>query len=195
VLAAQRRDAAALLLAGLPAILGCGLAVPDSSPSYAGERGVDDSAGSEISVAAPAGLNTAISEVARAFEQKTGNHIRLTFADSASLYSQIRGGASFDAVFLADMKDARRLVASREAVAGSVTEYAHDELVICISPIVRFQFAPGNPLLALRDKTISHIAIPDPQHTASGKVAEQALRAGHDYDLAVRRKLVIGKDN
>lgn len=176
-------------------ILGCGLAFPDSSPYYAGGGGADVSTGVEISVAAPAGLNAAITEVARAFEQKTGNHVRLTFADSASLNSQIRGGATFDAVFFADMKDVQRLVASRAAVAGSVTEYARDELVICISPIVRFRFPPGNPLLALRDKTISHIAIPDPQHTTSGKVVEEALRAGRDYDLAVRRKLLIGKDN
>jgi molybdate transport system substrate-binding protein len=176
-------------------ILGCGVAVPKSSPCYAGERGADDSAGVEMSVAAPAGLNAAITEVARAFESKTGNHIRLTFADSADLYSEIRSGATFDAVFSVDMQDVRRLVASRAAVSGSVTEYARDQLVICVSPIVRFQFPPGNPLLALRDKTISHIAMPDPRHTASGQVAEEALKGGRDYDLAVRRKLLIGKDN
>ena len=189
--ARMRNTAIKLLLLSL----GCGLAVPDSSPCYAGGRGADDSAGVEISVVAPAGLNAAMTEVAKAFEQKTGNHVRLTFADSASLYSQIRDGATFDALFSADMQDVRRLVASRAAVAGSVTEYARDQLVICISPIVRFHFPPGNPLLALRDKTISHIAISDPQHTTSGKVAEEALRAGRDYDLAVRRKLLIGKDN
>jgi len=156
---------------------------------------VDDSSGVELSVAAPAELNSAISEVAAAFEQKTGNHVRLTFGDSASLYSQIRNGATFDAFFSADMKDVRRLAASGVAVGASVTEYARDQLVMCISPMVRFQFQAGNPLLALRDKTISHIAIPDPQHTTSGEVAEEALRSGHDYDLAVRRKLLIGKDN
>jgi hypothetical protein len=59
---------------------------------------------------------------------------------------------------------------------------------MCISPIVHFQFPPGNPLLALRDKTISHIAISDPQKTASGKVAEDALKSNRDYDAAIRRK-------
>jgi len=49
--------------------------------------------------------------------------------------------------------------------------------------------------LALRDKTISHIAIADPQKTNSGKVVEAALKTDRDYDLAVRRKLLIGKDN
>lgn len=176
-------------------ILGCGVAVPESTPYQAGGGGTDDSAGVEISVEAPAGLNAAMTEVARAFESKTGNHVRLTFADSASLYSQLQSGATFDAVFSTNMQDVRRLVASRAALPASLTEYARDQLVICVSPIVRFQFPPGNPLLALRDKTISHIAIPDPQHTASGKVAEQALKGGRDYDLAVRRKLVIAKDN
>jgi molybdate transport system substrate-binding protein len=175
-------------------IFGSGVAAPMSSPCSAG-RAADDSSGVEMSVEAPAGLNAAITELARAFESKTGNHVRLTFADSDSLYSQIRSGATFDAVFLPDIQNARRLVASRAAVPGSLTEYARDQLVICVSPIVRFHFPPGNPLLALRDKTISHIAMPDPQHTASGKVAEEALKGSRDYDLAVRRKVLIGKDN
>jgi molybdate transport system substrate-binding protein len=159
-----------------------------SSPNHAAARGADDAAGIEISVAAPAGLNAAMTEVARAFEEKTGLHIRLTFADSASLSSQILAGATFDAFFSADLQDVRRLTASRTAVADSPTEYARDELAMCISPIVHFQFPPGNPLLALRDKTISHIAISDPQKTASGKVAEDALKSNRDYDAAIRRK-------
>jgi len=176
-------------------IVSCGQAAPTSIPCHTGGGGTDDSSGVELSVAAPAELNSAISEVAAAFERKTGNHVHLTFGDSASLYSQIRGGATFDAFFSSDMNDVRRLAASGVAVNTSVTEYARDGLVMCISPMVPFPFPPGNPLLALRDKTISHIAIPDPQHTASGKVAQSALRAGHDYDLAVQRKLLIGKDN
>jgi molybdenum ABC transporter molybdate-binding protein len=176
-------------------VLGCVPAVAGSSPNYTAGRGAEDAAGVEISVAAPAGLNAVMAEVARAFEQKAGHHVSLTFADPASLYSQILGGATFDAFFSTDMRDVRRLAASRAAITGSVTEYARDELVMCISPIVRFHFPPGNPLLALRDKTISHIAIPDPQKTSSGKVAEQALKADRDYDAAVRRKILIGKDN
>ncbi len=186
------RDA---VIALLLFIFGCRLAAPNSIPYYAGARGADDPAGVELSVAAPAELNPAITEVAGAFERKTGNHVRLTFADSASLYSQIRKGATFDTFFSADMNDIRRLAASGVAVRASVTEYARDQLVMCISPMVRFPFPPGNPLRAVRDKTISHIAIPDPQQTTSGRVVEEALRAGRDYDLAVRRKLLIGKDN
>jgi molybdate transport system substrate-binding protein len=174
-------------------LLGCGVAVSMSSPYYG--AGADDAVAVEISVAAPAGLNAAMTDVARAFESKTGSHVHLTFVDSDTLYSQIRGGGTFDAVFFTDMQDVRRLIASHAAVAASLTEYARDELVMCISPTVRFQFPPGNPLLALRDKTISHIAVSDPQKTTSGKVVEAALKTNRDYDLAVRRKLLIGKDN
>jgi hypothetical protein len=45
-------------------ILGCGVAVPESSPHDAGGRGADDSGGAEMSVEAPAGLNAAMMEVA-----------------------------------------------------------------------------------------------------------------------------------
>jgi ABC-type molybdate transport system substrate-binding protein len=59
-------------------IVGCGQAAPISIPCDAGGRGADHSSGAELSVAAPGELNSAISEVAAAFEQKTGNHVRLT---------------------------------------------------------------------------------------------------------------------
>jgi molybdate transport system substrate-binding protein len=175
--------------------LGCGVAVSMSGPYYGAGAGADDAVAVEISVAAPAGLNAAMTDVARAFESKTGSHVHLTLVDSDTLYSQIRSGGTFDAVFFTDMRDVRRLIAAHAAVGASLTEYARDELVMCISPTVRFQFPPGNPLLALRDKTISHIAIADPQKTNSGKVVEAALKTDRDYDLAVRRKLLIGKDN
>jgi ABC-type molybdate transport system substrate-binding protein len=103
-------------------IVGCGQAAPISIPCDGG-RGADHSSGGELAVAAPAELNSAISEVAAAFEQKTGNHVRLTFGDSASLYSQIRNGATFDAFFSADMKDFRRLAASGVAVGASSSRF------------------------------------------------------------------------
>jgi ABC-type molybdate transport system substrate-binding protein len=84
-------------------IFGCGLAAPIRSQYQAGGLKADNSAAVELSVAAPEELNPAITEVAESFEQKTGNRVRLTFGDSASLYSQIRNGARFDAFFSTDM--------------------------------------------------------------------------------------------
>lgn len=175
-------------------IVCCGFAATSSMANQAGPSKTDAATGVELTVAAANELNPAISEVARAFEQKTGDRVHLTFGDSASLYSQIHSGGAFDAFFSADMEFPRRLVASGAAAGASLTEYARDSLVLCISPMVRLPFLPGNPLLALRDKAISHIAIADPKHTTAGKAAEEALRSAHDYDIAVRRKILIGDD-
>ena len=179
---------------GLFFIVGCGLAAPILGPYQACGLKTHDSATVELSVAAPEELNVAIKEVAEAFEQRTGNRVQLTFGDSASLYSQIRNGAGFDAFFSADMEHPRRLVALGAAAGASLTEYAHDNLVVWISPVMRLGIPARNPLLIVRDKTISHIAIADPKHTTSGKVAEEALRAAHAYDIEVRNKVLIGDD-
>lgn len=148
--------------------------------------------GVELSIAAPDELNSALTDLARQFQQKTGNPIRFTFADSASLLAQIRNGATFDAVFLSDMQDIHHLATSGFVMSSSITEYARDTMVLCFAPGVRIEPRPGNPLLLLTDKSIPRIAIASPDHTAFGKATVQALTAVHIYDVTVRRKLVIG---
>jgi molybdate transport system substrate-binding protein len=176
-------------------ILGCRHAFPNSIQSDGGGSGPDTSANLELAVAAPGALNDEITEVARTFEHKTGIHIRLTFADSGTLDSQIRNGGVFDAFFSADMDHPRRLAASGAAVRASVTEYARDQLVLCVSPAVRVGSPPGDPLLLLTNKAISHVAIADPKPTVSGSIAEETIRRARIYDIAVRRKLLIGDDD
>ena len=146
----------------------------------------------ELSIAATDELNSALTELARHFQQKTGILTHFTFADSAALLTQIRNGASFDAVFVSDMQDIHRLAASGFITPGSVTEYARDTMVLCFAPGVRIEPRPGNPLLLLTAKNIPRIAIASPDHTAFGKATVQALTAVHIYDVTVRRKLVIG---
>lgn len=150
--------------------------------------------GVELTVAAAAELDPALTEVAQAFEQKTGKHVRLNVADPAKLYSEVRKEGTFDAFFPADMSEVRRLVAAGTALGVTVTQYAHDELALCVSPMVRIDFPPRNPLVALREKVISRIAIAD-AHTAAGRAVLEALKAARIYDFAVRRKLLIGKNS
>jgi molybdate transport system substrate-binding protein len=147
----------------------------------------------ELAIAAPVELNSALTALARQFEQKTGNRVRFIFADSASLLTQIQNGAALDAVFLADMHDVRRLAASGMVTSRSMTEYARDSMILCFAPGVRIEPRSGNPLLLLTDKSIPRVAIASPQHTAFGKATVQALTAVHIYDVTVRRKLVIGE--
>ncbi len=154
----------------------------------------DSAAGVEITVAAPDELNVALTELARKFEQKTGKHVRLSFADSGCLSELIKGNPSPDAVFLPDLNDVRHLAASGVVTSSSIMSYARDPLVLCIAPWVRFDPRLGNPLLLLTAKTVPRIAIASPQHTAFGKVTVQALTAVHIYDIQLKRKIVVAED-
>src|SRR5215813_3020856 len=63
----------------------------------------------EISVAAAADLNFALKDLAARYEQKSGNHVSLSFGASGNFYSQIRSGAPFDLYFSADIDYPRKL--------------------------------------------------------------------------------------
>jgi len=175
-------------------MVGCGLATLVTLAQQAAGSGTTDSASVELTVAAAAELDPALSEVARAFEQKTGAHVRLEFGDSADLYLKIRNGGDFDVFFSADMDHPQRLAASGAALRASLTEYAHDGLALCFSPMMHVPIPPGNPLLVLKDKDISRVALADPKHNAAGKLAIADLQAARLNDLSVRRKFLIGED-
>lgn len=151
-------------------------------------------AGVEVAVVAPDELNAALTELARKFEQKTGKHVRLSFADSENLSGLIKSSPAPDAVFLPDVNDVRRLAASGVVTSSSITSYARDPMVLCIAPWVRFDPRLGNPLLLLTAKNIPRIVIASPQHTAFGKTTVQALTAIHIYDFELRRKIVVAED-
>jgi molybdate transport system substrate-binding protein len=159
-----------------------------------GPHANSSAAGVELTIVASEALSSPLTQLARQFEQKTGNRIRFVFVDSASLIQQIQNGSALDAVFLPDMDAARHLAASGTVTSVSITEYARDPMVLCIAPGVRIQPRPGNPLLLLTDKRLAHIAIASPHDTAFGKITVQALTAAHIYDFELRRKLLVGGD-
>lgn len=171
------------------------LAVSGGNPHQdAGANASPSATGVELAIAAPDELISPLTELARQFEQNTGTRIRFTFADSASLLRQIRTGSAFDAAFLPDLSDVRRLAASGTVTSISITEYARDQMVLCFRPSVHIEPRLGNPLLLLTDKRIAQIAIASPQHTVFGKITVQALTAVHIYDAELKRKLVVGQD-
>ena len=173
---------------------GCAFVAPSALPYPARQAKPGPATGVELKIAAANELSPALTELAEAFEKKTGRRINLTFADSAALYSQIRKGAAFDAFFPADINEVRRLSSSGATMGLSMTEYAHDGLELCVSPTARAEFPKKHPLAALKAKVIAHIAIPDPHRTPSGRAALQALQAAHAYDEVERIKLVVGDD-
>jgi molybdate transport system substrate-binding protein len=178
------------------AVIGCALAACGSAAQEQ-EKGAPQAGttaeGADLAIAAPDELNFALTELARQFEQKTGTGVHFTFADETSLLTQIRGGSTFDAVFFAEMNDARRLAVSGAVTGASVVEYARDSMALCFGPSIHIEPRFGNPLLLLTDKRVPLVAIASP-HTAFGRITLQALNALHIYDPEFKRKLVVGQD-
>jgi molybdenum ABC transporter molybdate-binding protein len=145
----------------------------------------------QLTIAAPAELDPAITQLARAFEHKSSKPVQITVEPWDSRRSPTRQAPVFDAIFSPDTSELQRLAAS--GAISSVREVASDQLVICISPLVRVEFPPRNPLLGLKEKAVSSIAIPDP-HTVFGTAAKQALKSIKVYSPVIAEKLAVGKD-
>jgi len=145
----------------------------------------------QLTISAPAELNPAITQLARAFEQKSSKPVQITVEPWENRRSPIRKPPVFDALFSPDTNEVQRLAAS--GAISSVREVARDQLVICISPLVRVEFPPRNPLLGLKEKAVSSIVIPDPR-TVYGRAAKQALKSIKVYSPVIAEKLAVGKD-
>jgi molybdenum ABC transporter molybdate-binding protein len=147
----------------------------------------------ELNIGASPELSSTVTQVARLFEEKHGEHVHVTVigsSDAARLTSELKADSAPDALFFADLTALRRLAASGTVVANSITPIARDQMVICVSPAFRLQFPSRNPLLPLRDKIVEHIAIADPR-TSFGKITMQTLRTAHVYDVTLKRKLLV----
>jgi ABC-type molybdate transport system substrate-binding protein len=91
----------------------------------------------QLIIAASPELTPVITRLARAFEQRNDNLVRVMIEPRANFDWPLRTRSTFDAVFTSDGRDLRRRVTSGTIASSSVTEVARDQLVICISPLVR----------------------------------------------------------
>lgn len=150
------------------------------------------SAPSELTVAAASDLTFALTEIARRYEQKTGNHVRLAFGSSGNFFAQIQNGATFDVFFSADVEYPRKLAAAGLAAAPTLWVYGTGRIVL---------WAPaGSPLdlkkmgmRVLLDPSVQKIAIANPAHAPYGRAGVAALHSFKLYDQ-VRDKLVLGEN-
>ena len=146
----------------------------------------------EITVAAAADLSSALKDVATNYEKQSGVHVNLSFGASGALTQQIHNGAPFDIFFSADMDYPKQLVASGEADAESLYEYAVGKLVLWVPS--------GSPLDVehkgmdiLLDPFVKKISIANPQHAPYGRAAEAALKHSGLYEK-IKDKLVLGEN-
>jgi len=146
----------------------------------------------QIRVAAASDLQTAMPEIARAFESETGIQVELIFGSSGNFFTQIQNGAPFDLFFSADSEFPARLMQSGRAEARGASVYAIGRLILWMPP-----GATCNPQAekwnCLLKPQVSRIAIANPAHAPYGRAAISALQSAHIYEQ-IRAKFVLGEN-
>lgn len=146
----------------------------------------------QLVVAAAADLSTALQEVARDYETKTGVQVKLAFGASGALTQQIQNGAPFDLFFSADMDYPRQLIAAGQADGASLYQYAVGKLALWVpadSPLDM----EHKGMEVLLDSSVKKIAIANPQHAPYGRAAVAVLKHYGLYDRVADR-LVLGEN-
>lgn len=142
-----------------------------------------------LTVAAASSVQEPLTELARRFEQETGQAVRPVFGASGKFVAQISQGAPFDLFFSADTVYPERLRA--EGLCGLPRRYARGRLVL---------WAPqGSPLDVhkgldvLRDERLRRLAIANPKLAPYGRAAIEAMHSAQVAE-AVATKLVLGEN-
>ncbi len=145
-----------------------------------------------VRVAAAADLRFAMAELTKAFHDKTGATVDVTYGSSGNFFSQIQSGAPFDLFFSADMDYAKKLVEAGLADGTILYQYAIGRIVIWLPPETKLDVAHATWNVLL-DATVKKVAIANPEHAPYGRAAVSAMRRAKVYD-GVKPKLVLGEN-
>jgi molybdate transport system substrate-binding protein len=141
-----------------------------------------------VHVAVAANFTDCATEIARLFEQRTGNHAVLSSGSTGQLFTQITQDAPFEIFLAADEETPNKAVAAGLAPADSAFTYALGKIVLFSTTL---DLADGET--ALREAKFEKIAIANPLTAPYGAAAMQALKSlGLDAKLA--GKIVQGNN-
>jgi molybdate transport system substrate-binding protein len=152
---------------------------------------VNVSRAEEITIAAASDLSFVFREIATEYEDRTGNHVRLTLGSSGNFFAQIQNGAPFDLYFSADISYPKKLEEAGLVVPGSLYPYAVGRIVLWTGKDSLLDLSKGMEIL--REPTIRKIAIANPKHAPYGRAAVAAMEHFKVYDQ-VKEKLILGEN-
>lgn len=142
-------------------------------------------------IAAAADLRFAMDEIAAQFQKAHPEvNVKTSYGSSGQFTQQIENGAPFDIFCSADAAYPRKLAAEGLALPGSEFVYALGSIVVWAPDSSPIQLTGAQ---ALRDPSVRHIAIANPEFAPYGKAAQAALRSLGLYD-EVKNKLVYGEN-
>jgi len=170
-----RALAACLLVLATGALIGCGK---------------DRQAAPELRVAAAADLTRAFTEIAAAYQQETGQQVKLVFGSTGLLTRQIESGAPFDVFAAANEAYIAELEQQGRLIPGTQQLYAQGRIVLWTR-----KDGPPCPatVAALAAPIYARIAIANPQHAPYGEAAREALQSAHLWE-ALRPRFVYGEN-
>jgi molybdate transport system substrate-binding protein len=147
----------------------------------------------EVSVAAAADLKFVLDEISREFgKQNKDIRANVTFGSSGNFYSQLQNQAPFDLFLSADMEYPRKLAQQGLSLSGTEFSYAVGRLAVWV-PASSPMDVRKLEINSLKNPSVRHISIANPQHAPYGRAAEAAMRSLGVYD-AVKDKLVFGEN-
>jgi molybdate transport system substrate-binding protein len=159
--------------------LGCSRSAPTN----------DQTASSEITVAAAANLTDAFTEMGKEFTSRTGIRVRISFGATADLARQIENGAPFDVFAAADAEHVDKLNSERLLAPGTNHLFARGRLVFWIPPNSSFTL---NRIEDLARPEVERIAIAKPDVAPYGRAAVEALRALNLW-TQIETKVIYGQ--
>jgi molybdate transport system substrate-binding protein len=128
----------------------------------------------QITVAAAADLNAALTEIVASYEKSRGT-VRLSFGSSGNLFNQIQNGAPFDVFFSADLDYPKKLIEGGLAEKSSLYRYAVGQLVLWVPASSPLDLEHHCMNIVL-DPTVKKISLANPEHAPYGRAAGAALR-------------------
>jgi molybdate transport system substrate-binding protein len=146
-------------------------------------------AAAEVQVAVAANFAGPMQELARQFEQKTGDHVLIVTGATGKLAAQIEQGAPFELLLAADDRTPTRLETAGLAVSGTRFTYAFGKLVL-YSSRAGFVDAKG---AVLRSGRFRHLALANPKLAPYGAAALAVLKQMQLLD-GLQPKLVEGEN-
>ncbi len=153
-----------------------------------------DAIGSPVLVAAASSMKFPLDEMITAFEQKQPEFdVKISYASSGALFSQIKNGAPFDIFFSADQFYPRELEKLNLSSSGEVAEiYALGQIAMWVPSWTKKNPSKERFKILLANET-RKVAIANPRHAPYGRAAIQAMQKAGVYKQ-VKGKLVFGEN-
>jgi molybdate transport system substrate-binding protein len=141
-----------------------------------------------VHVAAAADLQPVLPAVMKAYRDKTGTNVEVSYASSATLATQILNGAPIDLFLSADLGFAQKLTDA--SLSDAPVPYAEGTLVLWAR-----KDSPIQPLglASLRSPLLKRLAVANPEHAPYGRAARAAIEK-MGLTAQLQPKLVVGEN-